>query len=407
MLQVWLRAPHSALFVWQADSQQWQALSDWQQLQERFSGYKSSADKKLCLYFPSSHLLQIDSQLSASQLKQLGESGKQYLFEETSIAPVEQLLVRQQTNGSSQYLYALAKDDIESWQQSAILAGFSIGALLPDFLLLPVPEEGAGQQIVLYQDDDTTLLRQSQQQGMAVSYLPLMLERLPHLSEVCLVTAPEQSENTLVDQTSTLLAERQILLTTLTAKPTPILSTPERHPLNFFTKTSDAKLSPYLRVAALVAISALVLQMATDGVQLYRYNEASAATQAATASQFQSWFPEDRLNPRTLLQTQMSAKLRNDSQAADSHMAVLARISPLIKQSSLQAQSLLMQPTAISFTLIAPNRDSLDEFTNTLITQGLAANLQSVNADEQGDFRGQITIDIVDNSSDVAEVAAS
>lgn len=462
MLHVWLRAQHSPLLVWQAAAKQWQALSGWQQLQESYNdyyGYKSGSkpgrDKKLCLYFPSTHLLQVDTQLSASQLKQLGDSGKQYLFEESSITAVEQLTVRQQSYGSSHHLYALAKDDIESWQQSAILAGFSISALLPDFLLLPVPEEGAGQQVVMYQDAQTTLLRQSPQQGMAVSYLPLVFERLPYLSEVYLVAALDQSasavesaptvadlhngiEDSLIDsasidlsktdsstsvtingdtltntqkddfatQTSALLAEQQILLTSLSAQPTPI-DAPERHALNFFVKTSDTKLSPYLRVAAMVAMSALVLQIAADGLQVYRYNAASEATQTAIASQFQSWFPEDRLNPRTQLQTQMSAKLRSSSQAPASHMAILARISPLIKQSSLQAQTLVMQPSMLSFTLIAPNRDSLDEFANTLVAQGIAANLQRVNGNEQGEFSGQITVNIVEGTDETVQPAVS
>ena len=60
-------------------------------------------------------------------------------------------------------------------------------------------------------------------------------------------------------------------------------------------------------------------------------------------------------------------QLRTDSQAQSAHMTVLARISPLIKQSSPTAQS-LMQPSSLSFTLIAPNRSSLDEFA-TLVTQ--------------------------------------
>ncbi len=81
----------------------------------------------------------------------------------------------------------MAESDIQAWQQSAALVGLSIHALLPDFLLLPVPEEGAGQQVVLYQDQYTALLRQSQRQGLAVSYLPLIFERLPHLSEVCVL----------------------------------------------------------------------------------------------------------------------------------------------------------------------------------------------------------------------------
>ena len=179
MLHVWLRAQHSPLAVWHEDVQQWQMVDGWQQLQTIYGNYKSSSHKTLCLYFPSSHALHMDTALNAAQLKQLGNSGKQYLFEETSLTPIEQLNIRQLSHADTTQLYALAQNDIEAWQQSAQLAGMNIVALLPDFLLLPPPEEGAGQQVTFYQDSQTMLLRQSLRQGMAVSYLPLMFERFP------------------------------------------------------------------------------------------------------------------------------------------------------------------------------------------------------------------------------------
>lgn len=441
MLHVWIRAQHSPLAVWHADTKEWQSVSGWQQLYDIY-GHSRNSHISLCLYFPSSHLLQIDTKLNAAQLKQLGNTGKQYLFEETSLAPVEQLAVRQISDTHAHHLYALAESDIEAWQQSAALVGLSINALLPDFLLLPIPEEGAGQQVVLYQDRYTALLRQSQRQGLAVSYLPLMFERLPHLSEVCVlpsiqstaktsVSSPADAFNDVVGnnidlqktvlesatestldsniatETAALLAEQQILLTLLSTVPMPI-EAPERHPLNFFVKSSDTQLSPYLRVAMMVALSALVLQMATDGLQIYRYNIATSATQTAIAAQYQSWFPDEVLNTsRTKLQVQMQSKLRSDSQESASHLAVLARISPLIKQSSLRAQALVMEPTALSFTLIAPDRDSLDQFASTLTGQGIAASLERVNSTEQGQFSGQITVNIANDPATVDSSAQS
>ena len=440
MLHVWLRAQHSPLAVWHEDIKQWQVIDGWQQLYEIYGSYKINSQKSVCLYFPSSHVLQVDSELNTAQLKQLGMSGKQYLFEETSLTPVEQLAIRQMTENTSHHLYALAQSDIESWQQSAKLAGMNIVALLPDFLLLPTPEEGAGQQIILYQDQQTMLLRQSLHQGMAVSYLPLIFERFPHLSEVLLLPAIDDifddssavfhqaSNNGLAEniadglelgtdlginltkpattasastQTAAMIAEHQLLLTTLPVTPKP-LENPERHALNFFIKSTDSQLSPYLRVAMMVALTALVLQMATDGVQWYQYNAATAATKTEIASQYQSWFPNEPLSARTKLQVQLQPKLRSDSQAPDSHIAVLARISPLIKQSSLRAQALVMQPAALSFTLIAPDRGSLDQFTNTLVAQGLNAKLEQVNGNEQGQFSGQVTVDVVANNSSVS-----
>ena len=428
MLHVWLRAQHSPLAVWHEDVQQWQSVAGWQQLHDIYSSYKSNSHKTVCLYFPSSHLLQVDTELNGTQLKQLGNTGKQYLFEETSLTPVEQLAIRQTSLADSQYLYALAQGDIEAWQQSAKLVGMSIAALLPDFLLLSVPEEGAGQQITLYQDDQTMLLRQSLYQGMAVSYLPLIFERFPQLSEVTVVPSIEAFDSTSFSdldatksdpsidlqnpvtttdfsaQTAALIADHQLLLTMLTSTPKPIDS-PERHALNFFIKSTDSQLSPYLRVAMMVALSALVLQIATDGVQFYQYNQATMATKTAITNQYQSWFPDERLNPRTNLTTQMAPKLGTNGQASP-HIAVLSRISPLIKQSSLKAQSLVMQPSALSFTLIAPDRDSLDKFANTLFTQGLTAKLERVNSNEQGQFSGQITVSINEEGTTPESVGA-
>ncbi len=418
MLHVWLRAQHSPLAVWHEDIQQWQTVDGWQQLQTIYGNYKTNAQKTLCLYFPSSHILQVDTELNATQLKQLGNSGKQYLFEETSLTPVEQLAIRQISEADNHQLYALAQSDIESWQQSAKLASMSITALLPDFLLLPTPDEGAGQQVTLYQDEQTMLLRQSLRQGMAVSYLPLIFERFPHLSEVNIlppITAlddlskPTNSSmsTSFMAKTAALVADHQLLLTTLTTPPKPVDS-PERHALNFFIKSTDSKLSPYLRVAAMVALSALVLQMATDGLQWYQYNKAAVATKAEIAAQYQAWFPNEPLSSRTKLQVQLQPKLRSDSQAPASHMAALTRISPLIKQSSLRAQALVMQPSALSFTLIAPDRNSLDKFTSTLIAQGLNAKLAQVNSNEQGQFSGQVTVNIVENNDTTqTDVAAS
>ena len=418
MLHVWLRAQHSPLAVWHEDIQQWQTVDGWQQLQAIYGNYKTNAQKTLCLYFPSSHILQVDTELNATQLKQLGNSGKQYLFEETSLTPVEQLAIRQISEADNHQLYALAQSDIESWQQSAKLAGMSITALLPDFLLLPTPDEGAGQQVTLYQDEQTMLLRQSLRQGMAVSYLPLIFERFPHLSEVNIlppITAlddlskPTNSSmsTSFMAQTAALVADHQLLLTTLTTPPKPVDS-PERHALNFFIKSTDSKLSPYLRVAAMVALSALVLQMATDGLQWYQYSKATVATKAEIAAQYQAWFPNEPLSSRTKLQVQLQPKLRSDSQAPASHMAALTRISPLIKQSSLRAQALVMQPSALSFTLIAPDRNSLDKFTSTLVAQGLNAKLAQVNSNEQGQFSGQVTVNVVENNDTTqTNVAAS
>ena len=410
MLHVWLRGQHSPLLVWQVEHKTWQSYTDWQQLREAVS------DQSVCLYFPSQHVQQLPTDLTPAQLKQLGELGKQYLFEEISLTPAEQLTVREYHSGPSNQpltapLYATSRSDIAGWLQSAQLGNFSIVALLPDFLLLPVPADGIGQQLNLYQDRQTTLIRQSEAQGMAVSYLPLVIERLAHLSEICVIAPVEavnegasEIQGRAFDQSQALAASLaaiqeslpaqasvDLILTPLAVTPTPIAA-PERHPLNFYAKPSNLKLSPYLKVTMMVAVAALVFQLSADALQWYHYKRATAATKEAISAQYQAWFPEERLSAKNTIQLSLAPKLVTSSSAQSPHLALLNRIAPLIKQSSLTAQSLEIEPNALSFTVIGSNRDSLDKFASTLSAQGIQASLGRVSNSEQDKVAGQVTI---------------
>jgi len=405
VLHVWLRGQHSPLLLWQAAQKTWQEYADWQQVRD------ATSEQSVCLYFPSQYVQQLQTELTPTQLKQLGETGKQYLFEEISLIPAEQLSIREIHNGPSNQpltapLYATGRNDIAAWLQSAQLGNFSIVALLPDFLLLPVPVDGIGQQLNLYQDRHTTLIRQSEVQGMAVSYLPLVIERLPHLSEICVIAAVDaviDSDNDNMDAVAASLAalknslpeqaSADIILTPLAVSPMPVANA-ERHSLNFYAKPSSLKLSPYLKVTMMVAVAALVFQLSADALQWYHYKQATAATKQATAAQYQAWFPEERLSPKNSIQLSLEPKLTTNNAAESQHIALLNRIAPLIKQSALTAQALEIEPTTLSFTVVGDNRDSLDKFASTLSAQGIEASLGSVNNSEQDKVAGQVTVNI-------------
>ena len=66
-----------------------------------------------------------------------------------------------------------------------------------------------------------------------------------------------------------------------------------------------------------------------------------------------------------------------------------------------------MEPRLLSFTLIAPDRNSLDQFTSTLTAQGVAATLERVDSNEQGQFSGQVTVNVTDDSATSNGLAAS
>lgn len=451
MLHVWLMSQQSPLFVWRPEQKTWQPQADWQQIRANFG------DSTVCLYFPSRHLQQISTELSASQLKQLGEAGRQYLFEETSLTPVEQLTVKELHSGMGQQLFAVANNDLQAWQQSAVLGNYTLTALLPDFLLLPIPEEGAGQQLNLYQDQFTTLIRQSESQGMAVSFMPLVIERLPHLNEICVLapiassvaslttqalvdslkdTLEDTADADRADLTANLLMPQSetsdsldsasstsssseshslspsislqkqdlgaqlrsdVIITELTTQPLPV-SLPERHPLNFYSKSSDSRLSPYLKVTMMVAMMALVFQLSADALQYYQYKKATDATKLATREQYNAWFPNEPLSPTNTVEVALKPKLAGGVEAQSEHLAILTRLAPLIKQSSLVAQTLVIEPNSLSFTVVGDSRESLDKFASTLTAQGFNASLGSVGNPEPNKVAGQVTIAIAETA---------
>lgn len=419
MLHVWLPAQHTQLLVWQDKPQQWQAYQNWQKISDEYG------KQSVCLYFPSRHVLQVTSELSVAQMRQLGDAGRQYLFEDIALSAVEQLQVRQLDVANQHYLYALASTEIKQWQDSAALAGMTMAMLLPDFVLLPTPETGTGE-ITLYQDDDTSLVRLSQANGMAVSYLPLLIESLlvgspainestndsdqpakPNKINKSQAISEQQSLSDIVllksindaldnheraDKVITqindvandedfrqLLMEKNIHLAISSDYPMPIES--NRHPLNFVMRNKQQKLSPYLTTTILVAIMALLVQLVADAVGDYRYKKAVDATNVAINAQYQAWFPNERLNSRTKLQAQLQPKLANANGTEDVGMTLLSRLMPMIKQANLAAQSLNLDDGNVRLKLIADNRNHLDGFVQELNQQGISATLGSISKD--------------------------
>lgn len=391
MINVWLINKNAPLFVWRQE-QHWQPMESWQKIRDEFG------NQPICLYFPTSHLQQIITDLSAAQLKALGETGQQYLFEDISLTPVEQLLIKTQPITNQYCLSALAKTDLEQWQQSLSLVGLTLSALLPDFLLLPTPEENIGQQITLYQDQYTTIIRQSKQQGIPATFLPLVLQQLPHLNEICQLQNIDPNINP-NDNTEQLIKQlpADILLTPIQKIPTPI-SQPETHLLNFFKKKQATLLTPYLTVTIIVLTCALLTQIIADGLQWYRYHQAAQATKLVTKEQYDYWFPNEPLNLKLQLQRQIQPKLQTN-QDNDHTTIILAQLPNVLQQNGITAQSFNLNSNDIRLTVISPNRENLDKMTTSLNAQGIKTTLGNVSRLEGDKILGQINISRLSSES--------
>jgi general secretion pathway protein L len=383
VIHIWLPTQHAALRLWQQTTQTWQTADDWQTL-ATLANLQTTQSAKLqaCLYFPSVSLLTIQPTLSASQLNALGDTGRRYLFEDISIGSVEDLQVKIQptaTNSELPALFGLHAADIHSWINAASLAGIEIIALLPDFLLLPTIDTSMNNRAisttsaVYYQDADTRLLKLHTYHGMAVSFLPLVLTKLPMLETLYLTGFHDETVAQQLASMPNLSIESSELL------PTPIKD-PVRHFFNFATIKGKTTLAPYAKVIALVTVCALLTAFMVDALRWYYYDQAQKQAATLLAQQYAQWFPNEPLNSKLTLQRQLSGKLTTQQSATPNLLQTLSSIQPILQQYQLTAKQLNFQNNHLQLQLLSSSADSLNKAVNDMVNKGIKAKLGSVDA---------------------------
>lgn len=387
MIHIWLPTQHAALRLWQQTTQTWQTADDWQTL-ATLANLQTTQSAKLqaCLYFPSVSLLTIQPNLSTSQLNALGDTGRRYLFEDISIGSVEDLQVKIQptaTNSELPALFGLHAADVHSWINAAALAGIEIVALLPDFLLLPTIDNRIDTSMntraipttsaVYYQDTDTQLLKLHTYHGMAVSFLPLVLTKLPMLETLYLTGFHDETVIQQLASMPNLSVESSELL------PTPIKD-PVRHFFNFATIKGKTTLAPYTKVIVLVSVCALLTTFAVDALRWYYYNQAQKQAATLLAQQYAQWFPNEPLNSKLTLQRQLSGKLTTQQSATPNVLQTLSSIQPILQQYQLTAKQLNFQNNHLQLQLLSSSNDSLNKAVNDMVNKGIKAKLGSVDA---------------------------
>ena len=383
MIHIWLPTQHAALRLWQQTTQTWQTADDWQTL-ATLANLQTTQSAKLqaCLYFPSVSLLTIQPTLSASQLNALGDTGRRYLFEDISIGSVEDLQVKIQptvSNSELPALFGLHAADIHSWINAASLAGIEIIALLPDFLLLPTIDTSMNTRAipttsaVYYQDADTQLLKLHTYHGMAVSFLPLVLTKLPMLETLYLTGLHDETVAQQLASMPNLSIESSELL------PTPIKD-PVRHFFNFATIKGKTTLAPYAKAIALVSVCALLTAFVVDALRWYYYNQAQKQAATLLAQQYAQWFPNEPLSSKLTLQRQLSGKLTTQQSATPNLLQTLSSIQPVLQQYQLTAKQLNFQNNHLQLQLLSSSADSLNKAVNDMVNKGIKAKLGSVDA---------------------------
>src|SRR5690606_35803966 len=99
------------------------------------------------VFFPSRHVQILQQTLPKSQYKKMGNEGIKYLLEEYVVLPVDAMKVLHHFQQPDQVsIMGIANSTLETLQYSLNLIPVKLAALLPDFLVLPVPE--ANQRVI-------------------------------------------------------------------------------------------------------------------------------------------------------------------------------------------------------------------------------------------------------------------
>lgn len=396
VIHIWLANSHltsqnNALRVWQPTTQTWLPTENWQEvatLATLQNGTKSaqksfgSSANAVCLYFPSIHLLKTQPNLSANQLKALGETGRRYLFEDISIGNVEDLQVKADI-APKPSLYAIHQNDREQWENAVSLAGLTLVALLPDFLLLPTEvlvrdnggiDESGTQSALYYQDTATQLLAftqdNNQSAGLAVSHLPMLLSTIPQLQNLWLIQDnginPQQFANF-----------PQLTIHTTEALPRPVAE-PTRALLNFAVKKAESHVPAYAKIIGLVLLMAVIFAIIVDGLRWYYYQKALEQTNAALAMQYNQWFPNEKFNPQLAIQRQIQTKLIHDQDGDNKVLSALSSIQPILQQNQITTTSLNYQGQMLQLNVTATNTETLNKAVSQLAAGGLNVKLGSI-----------------------------
>ncbi len=170
------------LYLWMPETNgiwHWSNGENWLQaesLDQLIQDLQLHQGKEAVVFFPSRHAQVFQQQIAKSHYKQLGADGVKYLLEEFVTLPIDHMKVVHHFHADQLTILGVAKTTVETWQHAMNLLPIKLVALLPDFLILPEPQE---QQVILCNIDQKLLARESKWVGNSLDDLGLFLEFQP------------------------------------------------------------------------------------------------------------------------------------------------------------------------------------------------------------------------------------
>ena len=389
-----------AEWLWRLENQQWHHASHLEQLLQESRAVYSGQD--VTVYFPTQHAQYLTKPLSRQQFKKLGAQGVQYLIEDISIDSVEQLAIFYHYQAEDAHLMAIAQPLRAAYQNSLALLPWTVRALLPDFLLLPVPQAG---ELIVAQIYDRRLLRWSAWRGWIweqLDYIGFLDVDIAQSSEqraietVHFYGVNESLQQQIIAQlTQHAVQDVTQNVTQDTTEPAPetvqmgiswhaFATLPEprlnlRHPFNILIKKPNAnQQNPYWKACLVMLLLAVTTQAIYDTMRWWRYKKLANQTAELAVNQYKIWFPEESRVNENNLRSKFKAKLQANAVADKQALELISKMGAVMQQMNLSAQQVNYQNSELSMDVLAPNPTVINQLASQLKQQGLTVNIGNI-----------------------------
>lgn len=370
------------LYLWMPETNgtwYWSAGENWLQansLEQLIQDLQVHNGKETVVYFPSRNAQILQQPMTKMHYKQLGQEGLKYLLEEYVTLPIDQMKVVHHFQNDQLNVMGVAHSTVETWQHALSLLPIQIAAFLPDFLILPAPEEN---QVVIANLYDHLLVRESEWSGNSVDDLGLFLEfqtpetnyKLANLSSTELATVMAASSQ---DQYTEFSYQFQPL------------AKAKQHPFNVLPKSKNAEVqwSGYWKASALVLVAVIFVQLGYDALRWSKLKKVADQTSAQAIDQYKFWFGENSRVTEQNIKSQFESQLRMSQLGDTQALSLLSRVGPILMQKQIIAQQVNYDASTLAMSLKAKSADDLQGLTQQLNQQGFQAELGSVQADSIG-----------------------
>lgn len=371
MLYLWMPEANG---VWQwSDGEFWKSADTLEQLIQEIQGQHGV---EATVFFPSRHVQILQQSMSKVQYKKMGQEAIKYLLEEYVILPVDAMKVLHHFQQPDQLsVLGIANSTVETMQHVLNLLPVKVEALLPDFLVLPVPEE---KQRVLAELAGRLLVRESEYVGHSVDDLSLYLDYQPkdvNYKVSNLNDAQLRSLEAVV--THDYIETFQYSL--------PQLKKAKQHPFNVLPKAkADTPVSGYWKACAAVFLGILVLQFSYDAVRWYQYKKIANQTASQAIDQFKYWFGQNYPVNEQNIKSQFEGQMRLSQVANTQAFDLISRVGPVLMQNQIIAQRVSYDTSSLNMDLQANSSDALSTLTRQLTQQGFKVELGNVQANGAG-----------------------